>query len=67
MEAVPALRCLPGGKRPVPFDEVMDALRALDEEARHSRGVAGSRRALGRSRRTSSDGSPDEGRGQSLS
>jgi hypothetical protein len=31
------LRCLPGGRRPVHFDEVMDALRALDEEARRTR------------------------------
>jgi hypothetical protein len=67
MEAVPTLRCLPGGKRPVPFDEVMDTLRALDEEARSSRRVAGNRRAVGRSRRTSSNGSPDEGRGEQLS
>jgi hypothetical protein len=37
IEAVPTLRRLPGGKRPVPFDEVMDALRALDEEVRRSR------------------------------
>ena len=29
MQAVPTLRRLPGGKRPVHFDEVMDALRAL--------------------------------------
>jgi hypothetical protein len=36
IEMVPTLRRLPGGKRPVHFDEVMDALRALDEEARRS-------------------------------
>jgi hypothetical protein len=36
IEAVPTLRRLPGGKRPVHFDEVMDALRALDEEPRRS-------------------------------
>jgi hypothetical protein len=32
VEAVPALRCTPGGKRPVPFDDVMEALRCLDQE-----------------------------------
>ena len=50
LEAVPTLRCLPGGKRPVRFDEVMDALRALDEEARRTRGVAGKHRLPERSR-----------------
>jgi hypothetical protein len=34
VEAVPALRRPPAGKRLVPFDEVMEALRALDEQAR---------------------------------
>ena len=34
MEAAPALRCIPGRKEPVRFDDVMDALRALDREAR---------------------------------
>jgi hypothetical protein len=37
IEAVSTLRRLPGGKRPVHFDEVMDALRALDEEATEPR------------------------------
>jgi hypothetical protein len=32
VEAAPALRMLPGGREPVRFDEVMEALRALDEE-----------------------------------
>jgi hypothetical protein len=48
IEAVPTLRCLPGGKRPVHFDEVMDALRALDEEARRTRRATGNHRVLGR-------------------
>jgi hypothetical protein len=34
IEAVPALRRPPGGKRVVPFDGVMDALRTLDKQAR---------------------------------
>jgi len=34
VEAVPSLRHPPGAKRPVPFDEVMDALRALDTRRR---------------------------------
>src|SRR3954464_15067031 len=33
VEAAPALRCAPGGKRAVTFDEVMEALRKLDQEA----------------------------------
>jgi len=32
-EATPHLRCAPGGKQPVPFDDVMEALRTLDKEA----------------------------------
>src|SRR5436305_4045675 len=52
IEAVPTLRCLPGAKRPVHFDEVMDALRALDEEARRTRGVAGKHRLPERSRKS---------------
>jgi hypothetical protein len=34
IEAAPELRCAPGSKTPVRFDDVMDALRALDREAR---------------------------------
>ena len=67
MDAVPTLRCLPGGKRPVPFDEVMDALRALDEEVRCSRRIAENPRTLGPRRRGSSNDIPDEGRGEALS
>src|ERR1700757_1342790 len=67
IETVPTLRCLPGGKRPVHFDEVMDALRALDEEARRTRRAADNHRVLDRSRKRSSNSSSDEGRGHSLS
>jgi hypothetical protein len=37
IEAAPALRRLPGSKRAVSFDDVMDALRALDQQARDQR------------------------------
>ncbi len=33
LEAAPSLRRVPGGQRPVLFDEVMEALRALDRQA----------------------------------
>src|SRR3954447_23888322 len=33
VEVAPALRCAPGTQRVVAFDDVMDALRALDHEA----------------------------------
>jgi hypothetical protein len=67
IEAVPTLRCLPGGKRPVHFDEVMDALRMLDDEARRARRTGGNHQVPERSRKLPSSGSPDEGRGHSLS
>jgi hypothetical protein len=67
IEAVPTLRYLPGAKRPVHFDDVMDALRALDEEARRTRPAAGNHHVLDRPRKISSDGNSDEGRGHSLS
>jgi hypothetical protein len=44
VEAVPSLRQPPGGKRLVSFDEVMDALRALDKLARVEVGTGASRR-----------------------
>ena len=66
IEAGPTWRRLPGGKRPVQFDEVMDALRALDEEARRSRHAAGVGHMRQRPRKMPRSGSPDEGRGQPL-
>lgn len=33
VEAAPALRCAPGGRRPVSVDDILDALRALDRTA----------------------------------
>jgi len=64
VEAVPSLRHPPGAKRPVPFDEVMDALRALDKEARKTGRAAGPHRVLDRTRRDPRGGTPDAGRGQ---
>jgi len=48
-EAAPRLRCAPGGKRPVLFDDVMEALRALDKQA-DEKDAARYRRVLRRSR-----------------
>ena len=67
IEAVPTLRRLPEENGPSTFDEVMDALRTLDEEARRARRTAGNHRVPKRSRKLPSSGSPDEGRGHSLS
>jgi hypothetical protein len=63
MEAVPTLRWLPGGKRPVHFDEVMDALRALDEEMRRTYRTAGKHRVPSQARKRHDSGPSDEGRG----
>jgi hypothetical protein len=50
-EAAPHLRCAPSGKRPVLFDDVMDALRALDKQANpHRHDSARYRRASRKSR-----------------
>jgi hypothetical protein len=61
VDSTPALRCAPNGGRPVGFDDVMDALRALDQldatdSARYRR-VVRRRRIFGRDR--------DRGRGES--
>ena len=66
VEAAPALRCAPGGRRAVTVDEILEALRTLDREAqarmaqtsqvrRRVRGLSG----LLRSRRSPRDGGPD--------
>ena len=67
METVPTLRCLPGGKRPVHFDEVMDALRALDEEMRRTDQTAGKHRVASQPRKGHDSGPSDEGRGHLVS
>jgi hypothetical protein len=48
-EAAPHLRCAPGGKKQVLFDDVMEALRTLDKEA-NEKDAARYRRVLRRSR-----------------
>jgi hypothetical protein len=48
-EAAPHLRCAPGGKQPVLFDDVMEALRTLDKQV-NERDSARYRRVSRRSR-----------------
>jgi len=48
-EASQHLRCAPGGEQPVPFDDVMEALRMLDEES-NAKDSAHYRRLLRRGR-----------------
>jgi hypothetical protein len=62
MEAAPAFRRVPGQEKPVRFDDVMDALRALDREARRHE----SHRALPK-RPSRGKSYPDNGQGQALS
>jgi hypothetical protein len=54
VESAPALRCAPNGGRPVGFDDVMDALRALDKEdatdSRRYHRIVRRRRIFGRDR-----------------
>jgi hypothetical protein len=51
IEAVPALRCAPGAKKPVRFDDVMEALRTLDKQAQQGGDAAARyRRVLRRGR-----------------
>ena len=68
VEAAPALRCAPGGRQPVSVDEILEALRDLDRQARAARTEPGRlrRRMRGRAgllrpfRRRDDDG-PDHG------
>jgi hypothetical protein len=67
IEAAPALRCAPGGKKPVRFDDVMEALRTLDKQAQGDAARYGRVLRRGRvlsKRSDSADG--NEGRGRSL-
>jgi hypothetical protein len=68
VEAAPALRCAPGGREPVSVDEILEALRDLDRQARASsaersglrrrmRGTAGLLRPF----RRRGEGGPDHG------
>jgi hypothetical protein len=60
IESMPALRQMPGSNYVVPFDEVIDALQALDENAtsQDNRETEGSE-PRGRDRKR--DGNPEEG------
>jgi hypothetical protein len=49
LEAAPHLRAAPGGKQPVLFDDVLEALRTLDKQA-NEKDAARYRRVLRRSR-----------------
>ena len=49
LEASPHLRCTPGGKQPVLFDDVMEALRTLDKQV-NEKDSARYRRVLHRRR-----------------
>jgi len=59
IEAAPSLRCAPECKSPVRFDDVMDALLALDKEVRQH-GSATYRRIV-RKERTSKRSDPRDG------
>jgi hypothetical protein len=65
LEAAPLLRLAPGVKKPVSFDDVMEALRALDRRAQENNNAARYRRSLRRDRLSkrsnSSDGNRDDG------
>jgi hypothetical protein len=60
IEAAPSLRRVPGGKTPVRFDDVMDALLALDREAKQQRNSARDRR-VARKERTTKPSDPRDG------
>jgi hypothetical protein len=63
VEAVPSLRYPPGGKKPVGFDDVMEALRALDKHAQHADTAARCRRSLRRDRLSKRSDSSEGNRG----
>ena len=62
IESVPELRSAPHGRRPVTFDEVMDALRSLDtdaaESSRRFRRLVRKRRIFGRGSNQGGHGQP---------
>jgi hypothetical protein len=66
IEAAPAFRRVPGGKRAVGFDEVIEALRTLDKEARDQGKDSKRHRHILRRRERSSDwtNTSDGGGGQ---
>jgi hypothetical protein len=62
VEAAPTLRYAPGCKKPVSFDEVIEALRALDKQA-HAETAARYRRSLWRNRLRKRSDSSEGNRG----
>ena len=63
IEVAPSLRYAPGGKKPVRFDDVMEALRALDREAQQGDTGARLRRTLRRDRLSKRSGPADGNHG----
>ena len=61
VEAAPALRCAPGGRQPVSVDEILEALRDLDRQARASGAQSPRLRRPLRPRRTRGGAGPDHG------
>lgn len=62
IEAAPALRHAPGGKEPVRFDDVMEALRTLDKQAQQGGDAAARyRRVLRRGRLLSRRSDSEDG------
>jgi hypothetical protein len=63
VEAAPLFRFAPGVKKPVSFDDVMEALRALDGQAQRNNTAARYRRSLRRHRLRKRSDSADANRG----
>jgi hypothetical protein len=61
IEAAPNLRRAPGSKSPVRFDDVMDALLALDQEAWQQREKSARSRRILRKERASKPSDPRDG------
>jgi hypothetical protein len=61
IEAAPSLRRAPGSKSPVRFDDVMEALLALDKEARQQRDNSARYRRIVRKERASKPSDPSDG------
>ena len=66
LETAPELRQAPGGRQPVFFDDVMDALRNLDRLAKEGSDGARYRRIIRKQRLSVSANRSDRGEGQSL-
>jgi hypothetical protein len=66
MESAPALRNSPNGEGLVPFDEIMDALRALDKQTAEQLGAARYRRLMRRRRRFECRSSRSRSEGRTL-